>query len=808
MNGELPSKPLLIGLSAGTGAALIGLYAVGAPLLSAVVVLLPAGAGLAALALSASSEAADAGLDPVDGVREPPSVPPEVPSGPPAPSVDGAPADDPSEDDAPAPDDAPAAHTPPEADSDGAASVPPAEEPEPAEPAAGPNGWPVDAPPPEESGDLVPIPLEPTESADDDGGLAARIWRAALEASLDGILITSPDDTILFANAAVGRIFQTAPGELVGLDVRELLPDLDDERTSTSGFRRAGADVLGVEWQTQAKRRSGEEFPCELTITALDEEGMGVYQLRDITDRVVAESKARKVNQVLEGLRDQALEANRAKSTFLANMSHELRTPLNAILGYSEMLAEESDSPAVLQDVKKIQAAGRHLLSLINSILDLSKIEAGRMELFMETLSVGLLVRDVREIAEPLSVAHGNRFEVEVSPTVGRMVADEVKLRQVLVNLLGNAFKFTEGGTVRLKVGRLTPVDADWIHFEVSDTGIGIDRETQARLFEEFNQADDSTTRKFGGTGLGLAISRRFARMMGGDITVESTPGSGSTFVLRLPANTVEEDVGEAPHGRGDVKVLVVDDDPGVRELLARTLAAEGYRVLTASSGEQALERAQTFEPDVITLDVMMPGMDGWTVLAALKEDSALSDVPIVMVSMVDERRTGFALGASAYLTKPIDRRRLVDLVRGFHVGSEAFEVLIVDDQDDVRELVRRTLSADGWRVREAANGREALAAIEERPPTVMLLDLMMPEMDGFELLEVLAQREDLADLPVVVMTAMDLTSEQRAQLEQRVERILQKSGYTREELLNVVRDKVTAHALRRAREAGFDTHE
>ena len=658
-----------------------------------------------------------------------------------------------------------------------------------------------------EHSDLMPIPLEPTESVEPDDLLAASIWRAALEASLDGIFITSPDDVVLFANAAVGRIFNAAPGELTGVHVDELIPDLDDAETSTSRFRRAGEDVLGVEWQTRAKRVDGEMFPCELTVTALDEEGMGVYQVRDITDRRHAESKQRKVNLVLEGLRDQALEANKAKSTFLANMSHELRTPLNAILGYSEMLSEELESEDARQDVRKIQAAGRHLLSLINSILDLSKIEAGRMELFMETISVEILVRDVGEIIQPLMLENNNRFEARIASDAGRMVADEVKLRQVLVNLLGNAFKFTEEGEVSLTVKRYARVDADWIEFTIRDTGIGIDAPTLARLFEEFNQADGSTTRKFGGTGLGLAISRRFARMMGGDISVESELGVGSAFTVRLPANTVEAEVGDVPRGGGDVRVLVIDDDPGVRELLARTLAAEGYRVLTASSGAQGIERAISFRPDVITLDVMMPGMDGWSVLASLKDHDDLSDTPIVMVSMVDERRTGFALGASAYLTKPIDRRRLVDLVRNLDMGSQSFDILIVDDQAEVRELVRRTLESDGWGVREASNGIEALVAIEERPPTVMLLDLMMPDMDGFQLIEELSSRPESAEISVVVMTAMDLNAEQRAQLEQRVERVLQKSGYAREELLALVRDKVTAHALRRARTHGSDTH-
>jgi PAS domain S-box-containing protein len=664
-------------------------------------------------------------------------------------------------------------------------SLPP---PRPPTPPPGPTPLAVDTPP------EAPAPPGSTE--------LVGVFRAAVDATLDGILITDASDTVVYANRAAYRILDAPSEGLLGEPISARVPGLDEE-SSTSGVRRAGRKVLGIEWQTEARRWDGSRFAAEVSVSAPEGTAMGVYQIRDITDRREEESKQRKVNAVLEGLRDQAMEANKAKSTFLANMSHELRTPLNAILGYSEMLGEELEDPDAQQDVHKIQAAGRHLLSLINSILDLSKIEAGRMELFMETVSVAFLVRDVCEIAEPLALNQRNAFVVDVADDVGRMVADEVKLRQVLVNLLANAFKFTEDGEVRLTARRVRKGETDWIAFSVRDSGIGIAQDDLARLFEEFSQADGSTTRQFGGTGLGLAISRRFARMMGGDITVESELGKGSTFTVQLPANTVEREGQEdEPRGGGEIRVLVIDDDPGVRELLARTLAAEGCRVLTAASGVQGIERARSFEPDVITLDIMMPGMDGWAVLAALKDDEALASVPVVVVSMVDERRTGFALGASAYLTKPIDRKRLVQLVSGFHRGSDAFDVLIVDDQAHVRDVVRRTLETHGWAIREAADGRAALAAIEERVPTVMLLDLMMPGMDGFALLDALSER-DLPDFAIVVMTAMDLDARERQQLESRVTRVLQKSAYSRDELLGIVRDKVTAHAIRTAREAG-----
>ncbi len=360
---------------------------------------------------------------------------------------------------------------------------------------------------------------------------------------------------------------------------------------------------------------------------------------------------------------------------------------------------------------------------------------------------------------------------------------------------------------MRLTVKRYAPVDADWVAFEVADNGIGMSDEQLGKLFQEFTQADASTTRKFGGTGLGLAISRRFCHMMGGDITVRSETGSGSVFTVRLPANTTgpsdaEHDVVQPDGGgRQAARVLVIDDDPGVRELLARTLAKEGFNVATASSGEQGVARAREFEPAVITLDVMMPGMDGWAVLAALKNDPVTAHIPVVMVSMVDERRVGYALGAAAYLTKPIDRQRLVHILAGFQRKGQPYHVLLVEDEPDVRELVRRTLEGDGWRVEGAANGREALAALESGElPTAILLDLMMPEMDGFQFVAELDRHEKYREIPVVVITAMDLSSDQRERLEKRVERILQKGAYDRDQLIEIVRAKVNQHALRVAK--------
>jgi len=481
--------------------------------------------------------------------------------------------------------------------------------------------------------------------------------------------------------------------------------------------------------------------------------------------------------------------ASQHKSQFLANMSHELRTPLNAVIGVTEMLLEDAHDlkrEDEIEPLDRVLRAARHLLALINDILDLSKIEAGRMELHLESFPLSPLIEDVVKTIEPLATKNGNRLVVDCEPGVGTIHADQIRFRQALLNLMSNANKFTENGTVTVAARREPSDGREWITVAVTDTGIGMNAEQMGRLFQEFSQADSSTTRKYGGTGLGLAISRHFCRMMGGDITVDSTPGEGSTFTIRLP-RIVENQQAKVvagpepgrthsgPDGAQAPRILVVDDDPTVRELVARHLERAGFAVTTAKGGQDGLRLARELRPAAVTLDIMMPDLDGWTVLAAMKGDPALASIPVVLMTIVEEKNRGYALGAADYLVKPVDRSKLVEALR--HIcGSSAGHVLLIDDDDVVRRGVRQALEPIGWHVTEAENGRIALDSLSTSRPDVIILDLMMPRMNGFEFLDELRARGERRDIPVVIITAKDLTEADRDRLNGGVERIIEKS--------------------------------
>lgn len=476
--------------------------------------------------------------------------------------------------------------------------------------------------------------------------------------------------------------------------------------------------------------------------------------------------------QEAEAARDAAEQANTAKSAFIANMSHELRTPLSAIIGYSEMLQEEMadgvPSADLEPDVRKIEGNARHLLGLINDVLDLSKVESGKMDVYPEAFDLEPVIRDVAATAQTLVDRKGNRLEVRIAPGLGRMFSDLTKVRQILLNLLSNAAKFTENGTVTLSVDRELFEGRDHVVFQVVDTGIGMTAEQLDKLFQRFVQADISTTRKYGGTGLGLSLTKALGEILGGSVGVESREGVGSTFTVRFPASYRTGEAPPAPDAEdvgatgGDL-VLVIDDDADQRALMTKFLHREGFKVRTAADGDTGLALARGLKPRAILLDVMMPGVDGWSVLSALKADPGLADIPVVMVTFVEQRALAASLGAADYVMKPVRWDRFKNVMDRFRPPEG--DALVIDDDPDSRARLRKALERDGWAVREAENGRDGLDRLDAAQPGVVLLDLTMPVMDGFKFLERMRARPDCAAVPVVVLTALDLTWEDRRRL-------------------------------------------
>jgi signal transduction histidine kinase/CheY-like chemotaxis protein len=597
----------------------------------------------------------------------------------------------------------------------------------------------------------------------------------ALAAMSDELMIEFDGTTPLWLNAAWERHLGWSTDELLGGAWRQALDPAALPTTETQE-----GTVLA---------RSGRVLEVRWRVATIGATRLMCGRVADTSERQEAAETIANLQTALELARGEQVKTTRMRSSFLASMSHELRTPLNAIIGYAEILLEDAEAGDIHipdHDIRRILASANHLLALINDILDLSRLESQRIELHHDRVDLEHLLKSAAEAIRPAVERASNQLVLELEGAPRVMWGDRARIYQVVSNLLANAAKFTVGGRITLRAWEDTRAGKPWAHISVSDSGIGIPEEYQAHLFEAFTQADSSATRAYGGAGLGLALARSFCVMMGGGIEVESLPGQGSTFTVHLPIGEPVEQVrsaqepvssalDEALHAP-KTHILIIDDDTRVHAMIRQALMDDDVIVHSATNGVDGLRLAREIHPDVITLDVLMPGLNGWAVLASIKSDPKLADIPVVMLTMVGDRAQGFALGASDYLTKPFDRRHLRDILGRFR-REQGGDILVVDDDPNARDMLRRRLEPDGWQVQEAADGQAALDAMRSSRPDVVILDLLMPTMDGFATLDEMRRDPALADIPVLIMTAMDLTPGDLAHLRGKVRHVVQKDG-------------------------------
>ncbi len=523
------------------------------------------------------------------------------------------------------------------------------------------------------------------------------------------------------------------------------------------------------------------------TIDAFREDDMAVLQI--LTDQVaVAIDNARSYELSQQAVKEMR-EIDHMKSMFLANMSHELRTPLNSIIGFSRVILKGIDGPVSElqgQDLTAIYNSGQHLLGLINDILDLSKIEAGKMELAFDEVNMTDLINGVMSTAMGLIKDKPVKLVKNIQENLPPVRADAIRVRQVLLNLLSNAAKFTMEGSITVDATvNSGPTGRSEILVSVTDTGSGIDPKDQGKLFQAFSQVDDSLTRKTGGSGLGLSISQQLIQMHGGRIGLHSEVGKGSTFYFTLPIYRGKEESSASNNGK---VILAIDDDSQVISLYERYLQPQGYQVIPLTDPTQAVERAKQLRPHAITLDIMMPGHDGWSVLNDLKADGETRDIPVIICSIIEDQERGFSLGAADYLLKPILEDDLLNALDRLNSDGSIHEVLVVDDNPSDLRLMDKILKEHGrYKTVLAEGGRKGWDLILSQPPHAVVLDLFMPEMDGFTILEKMRENPKLRDIPVVVVSGVDLSTEQQQQLKEFGQRLLSKGALNESDLLNTL---------------------
>ena len=645
----------------------------------------------------------------------------------------------------------------------------------------------------------------------------------------EGIHMIDCNGTIIFENPAAARLLGCNVWDLMGKPGHATI---HHTRADGSNYPVTECHICNT-FRTGQKshvsdevfwRKDGTSFPVEYTaVPVRDERGEiigAIVVFSDITERKRLEGEQTRTYQQLEIAKKAAEAANAAKSTFLANMSHELRTPLNAVIGYSEMLEEmatDDGKTDYIPDLQKIRSAGRQLLELINSVLDLSKIEAGKMELYIEKFAIAPLLNDVVALVMPMAIKNNNKIEVTCAPELNEMSGDITKLRQTLFNLLSNAMKFTNIGAISVAARRERDNERDWILIDVKDNGIGMTPEQMGKLFQPFQQADSSTTRIYGGTGLGLTISRNFCRMMGGELTVASVHGSGTTFTVRLPMIPMPANfssghlrpVYSKPPSVQPIsvmlkkpptlpslrtKILVIDDDVLIHDLIIRNLSRYGCEVHLSDSGASGLQQARELKPDIILLDVMMPEMDGWSVLKTLKSDPELKSILVIMLTMVADRQMGFALGAADYLLKPVSQAQLLNTVNKHrsHPGS----VLVVDDDAALRDRLCNQHRDEGLEPLSAENGRRALEVLEHNTISLIFTELVMPEMDGMSFIKKVQSDPRWKALPIVVLTAKELKGEERELLASLAKMVIEKHSMSYADLFSFIGELVAGKPI------------
>lgn len=652
-----------------------------------------------------------------------------------------------------------------------------------------------------------------------------------INTSADMIMVTDRDGYITECNYAGENMLGYKRTELIGTRASEYWGSPEERRRVVERLSQEGKIT---NYETRLRRKDGRYIDISLSIAVLmDDSGnmsgtVGIS--KDITEKKRYEEDLRLLNEKLEDKvieRTGELEAanreleksNKLKSQFIANMSHELRTPLNSIIGFSETLLElpvGNLNEKQERYIHRIYSSGKHLLHLINNLLDLAKIEAGRFSLVYEEFRLSSVIEDAVSVVEPLAKKKELSVSYKVDEAIGTVTADKVKFKQILYNLLSNAVKFTpERGAISLDAGLLTGQECEayginssqkLMRISVKDTGIGISPEDMDKIFDEFEQADSSFTRRHEGTGIGLSLTKKLVEMHGGLIWAESAAGEGSTFSFIIPvlhevpaiAGTKEKESkavfpGEAtPDADHKNVILIVEDDLATSELLTTHLSEAGYHVAHAYNGAEAIKKATMIKPFAIILDIMLPEKDGWEVLQEIRSQSETKDIPVVIYSVIDNRELGFALGATDYITKPIDRNTLLSRLKELGLSKQKLQrvinIMVVDDNPDAVELIASMLEPEGFKVVRAYSGSDALRMVEEIKIDMIFLDLMMPDMDGFEVIQRLKDVPSTRDIPIFIVTAKDITYEDRLLLAGQIEKIYQKSQFTKDDFVEQIK--------------------